>query len=457
MSGTPRTLLIRGGSGSGKTFICMRAILLRAFKFPHTEHYLLKTDLKVLRSSFESSVIAWFKSSGMPASFNSSNVKTWHYDSGKSILTLGNGSRIYLKPIRSPYPSNSGGDSDILGINAETIYLDEATTIRYEWYQFLETRCRSAHGCPPMLIFTENPDAKSWTHAYFDERVDPLTLKKLSTVQREQSKVMRIEAWDNKLQDKLYLEILKNSGNATRFYYGVADDGEDYNQIYRYDVAPFVTKLFNIYAIDPGYSAPTGIVQISFGGSYSVNVRQLCYRKGMLLDDYKEEVQHIINYHTKLYNAILEAIPLGARDKLTKFHETPTILVDCARTDLIDDLNRHFNLTKSDKGTYYMVGKKKVNLVPCNKVGTKAEAIERVRIFRQIVDTTSKFYLSEIRQYRYDDKGNVPDGNDHLLDAALYGMRYLLEMVFTKNANALVFNKLYEQLYELIKNIEVEF
>lgn len=65
---------------------------------------------------------------------------------------------------------------------------------------------------------------------------------------------MRIEAWNNVLQDKKYLEMLKNSGNALRFYYGQIDLSPDYGQIYQYDVEAFPFRMYNIYALDPRLS-----------------------------------------------------------------------------------------------------------------------------------------------------------------------------------------------------------
>lgn len=140
MSGDVRTLLVRGGSGSGKTYVLMLAVLKRAMKYPGTEHYLLKTDLKVLKAGFDKNVIGFLKKSKIPASRTKKANTTYFYDEARSELYLANGSVIYLRPIRSPYPSNAKGDAAILGLNAETIMLDESTTIAYAWYQFLETR-----------------------------------------------------------------------------------------------------------------------------------------------------------------------------------------------------------------------------------------------------------------------------------------------------------------------------
>lgn len=454
MSGDVRTLLVRGGSGSGKTYVLMLAVLKRAMKYPGTEHYLLKTDLKVLKAGFDKNVIGFLKKSKIPASRTKKANTTYFYDEARSELYLANGSVIYLRPIRSPYPSNAKGDAAILGLNAETIMLDESTTIAYAWYQFLETRARSAHGCPPLIAMSENPDARSWTSLYFDQEIDPATMSALTPIQKAESKVMRIEAWNNVLQDKKYLEMLKNSGNALRFYYGQIDLSPDYGQIYQYDVEAFPFRMYNIYALDPGYQAQAAIVQLGFGGDLTVNVRELCYAQGYGHDDYMREVQKIIDQHAAYYERIQASLKPGQELWLAPIQRVPHIIVDCARTDLIADIDRYFN--------YRIVGNQrfpdvKVVLIPSRKGEAKYYSIERVKKLRQKVDPNSKNYLKEIGQYRYDvsktDDEKVPDGNDNLLDAALYGMRYILEDTFANQRSAMTFDLLRQQIFDQIKHI----
>lgn len=454
--GIIRTTLVRGGAGSGKSHIAMVAILRRAMQYPNTEHYLLKTDLKVLKASFDRSVITLLQSNGIPPSKSRKRNYTYFYDENKYELHLANGSTLYLRPIRSPKPSNAKGDSSLLGLNAESIYIDESTTIAYAWYKFFETRVRSAHGCPPKIILTENPEARAWTASYFDKQVDPETLQPLSEIQIQESKVMRIEAWQNVLQDGKYLEILKNSGNALRFYYGQIDDSIDYNQIYQYSTAPFEMRLFNIYALDPGYKAHTAIVQIGFGGSLSVNIKELCYEQGFGHDDFMTECQKIINLHNNYLEKIRASLLPGQDNYLSNYHVIPHLIVDCARTDLIKDIDKHFNYEVVNGRK---IVKPQIVLIPCRKGELKYYSIERVKKLKQVIDPKSKFYLNEIDNYFYQesmtDEEKIPDGDDDLLDAALYGMRHVLEDVYDIHPWTLAFDNIREQIYERIKNIAV--
>ncbi len=453
-SGDKRTLLVRGGSGSGKTYICMIAIAKRAMKYADTEHYLLKTDLKVLKAAFDRSVIAWLEGCGIPASRSRKGNTTYFYDQVNNELHFANGSTIYLRPIRSPKPYGSRGDAALLGLNAETIYLDESTTIGFEWYEFLETRARSAHGCPPIIILTENPDARAWTSLYFDQQVNPRTMEPLTPQQIAAAMVMRIEAWENVLQDRQYLEILKHSGNALRFYYGQIDTSPDYGQIYQYSVAPMPMRMYNVYALDPGYQARTAIVQLGFGGDYTVNVRELCYAQGYLHDDFIVECQKIIDRHARYLRQIKECLRPGQDQFLSPIQVIPHLIVDCARVDLIDDIDRYFNYKKVNGERVRNV---QINVLPCRKGELKYYSIERVKKLAQVIDPLSRFYINEINKYRYNvtatDDEKVPDGEDDLLDAALYGMRYVLEDIFESQPRALRFDPTRQQIYEQIKHL----
>lgn len=458
LSGDHRTLLVRGGAGSGKTYINHIGILIRALTHPETEHYNVKTDYKVMKKSFEGSVIRWLKDAGLSEAKSKKRNRTYFYDEQKGSLYLGNGSCIFMRPIRSPRPYGTTGDSDLLGINAETIHVDESTTILYDWYSFFETRCRSARGCPPLLLLSENPDARCWTHNYFDKGIDPKTLKELSPIQRNSSKVMRIESYENAMQDEHYLEILKNSGNAQRFYYGIVDDRSDYGRIYQYSVSPMTMRFANIYALDIGYKARTAIVQIGFGGDYTVNIRELCYKQGLLRDDILEEVQKVIDLHSDYFAKIKQALSPGQWDKLLNYHALPYLVVDQARPDVAEEIVKHFNYSINELGI--KVKDPKIVVLLSRKGENKYYSVERVKKLKQIVDPNSRHYIKEISEYRYkgtldDDNEVIPDGNDDALDAALYGMRHILEDVFNPTPRLLVFDPTYQQIYDRIKNIPI--
>lgn len=430
-----RMLLLQGGAGSGKTFIVMRAIFFRAMMMPNSFHYLFKTDLGVLVAAFERNVISWLEELKLGP--------IYRYDKARNILFLKNGAQIHLKPIKAPTPKQSK-DNSILGMEAETIYIDEATSLVYEWWEFFISRCRSARGYNSLMVASENPAKRTWSNSYFIKKINPITLEELPDIIKRQIKVIRIESWDNAFIEPLFLDMLKNSGDADRFYYGRVNDAIDYDQIYNYEVAPYVPRMFTIYGIDPGYSVPTGIVEVGFGGDYTVNVRQLSYERGLTIDGFKKEVERIIRIHGRYYKKLQDALHVVLKGRMLYIQTTPHIIIDSARTDLINDLDLYFNTDLLPGGGRRRKPVQEVEFIACNKTGSKLQSIRKAQKLKQIVDPESNFYLKEIGGYLFQpsrsEEESVPDGDDHLLDASLYCMRYILEEMFERHPYTLFFN-----------------
>lgn len=430
-----RMLLLQGGAGSGKTFIVMRAIFCRAMMMPNSFHYLFKTDLGVLIAAFERNVISWLEELKL--------VPIYRYDKSRNILFLKNGAQIHLKPIKAPTPKQSK-DNSILGMEAETIYIDEATSLVYEWWEFFISRCRSARGYNSLMIASENPAKRTWSNSYFIKQIHPATLEELPDVIKGQMKVLRIESWDNVFIEPLFLDMLRNSGDVDRFYYGRVNDAVDFDQIYNYEIAPFVDRMFCVYGIDPGYSVPTGIVQVGFGGNYVVNVRQLSYEKGLTNEGFIKEVERIIRIHEKTRQNLQDALPFALKGRMLYVQTTPHVIIDSARTDLINDLDLHFNTDLLPGGGRKRKKVVEVEFIACNKSGSKLQSIRKAQKIKQHVDPNSNFYLKEISGYLFQpsksEEESVPDGDDHLMDASLYCIRYILEEMFERNPYTLFFN-----------------
>lgn len=447
VNNTVRMLLVQGGSGSGKTFIIMRAIFIRALTMPKSFHYLFKTDLGVLVAGFERNVISWLEEMKLQP--------IYRYDKARNILFLKNGAQIHLKPIKAPTPKQSK-DNSLLGMEAETIYIDEATSLVYEWWEFFISRCRSARGYNSLMVASENPAKRTWSNNYFVKKINPVTLEDLPDVIKQQVKVLRIESWDNVFIETLFLDMLKNSGDADRFYYGRVNDAIDFDQIYTYEVGEFVERMFNVYGIDPGYSVPTGIVQIGFGGDYTVNVRQLYYEKGLTIEGYIKEVEKIIRIHESYRTCLQDALPIALKGRMLYIQTTPHIIIDSARTDLVKELDEHFNTDVLRSGGRRRKQIIQAEFIACNKDGGKLANIRKAQKLKQIVSPESNFYLKEIGGYLFQpsrtDAESVPDGEDHLLDAALYCMGYILEL-FDRHPYTLFYNNDLKTIAELQKKL----
>lgn len=147
-------------------------------------------------------------------------------------------------------------------------------------------------------------------------------------------------------------------------------------------------------------------------------------------------------------------LPYATRGQVTRFHITPFIIVDSARTDLIKDIDIHFNYETTKEGAVVPKRTKVVEVLGANKSGPKELSVKAAKKLKIIVDPQSKFFLNEIRKYYYLEGERLPDGDDHLLDATLYGMRYILEEVFDKNRRTLIYDPIYKFIEQTLQNIK---
>ena len=121
-----------GGAGSGKTFISLRTVLIRALKASGTHHLILRKELTAARASI------WMQ--GLPEVMRvcfPGLLEACHWNNKDSIVTLPNGSVIRL-----------GGASDrkklekILGQTQSTIYINECSEVMVDLFLFCQTRIR---------------------------------------------------------------------------------------------------------------------------------------------------------------------------------------------------------------------------------------------------------------------------------------------------------------------------
>ena len=201
-----------------------------------------------------------------------------------------------------------------------------------------------------------------------------------------------------------------------------------------------------------------GIVQLGFGGDMTVSVRELCYARGFRVDDYIEQVRKIIEMHGGYLDKIMQALRPGQDVNLTQYHLLPHVVISRDRVDLMRAIDEAFNY-RIERGR--KVKDVRVVVFPSKEMTAqeKGVAIEHMKKLTQIVDPASLNYLSEIKKYRYESSPSkdekIPVGNDYLLDAALNGMRHILEDVLEKKPHLRDFDTVRKQVYEQIKDIEI--
>lgn len=162
-SGARNTLLF-GGSRSGKTFILVYSLLVRAIREPGSRHIILRFRANAVRQSVRLDTLPKVIRLAFPG-------LTFAENAADGYVTLPNGSEIWF----------GGLDSDervdkILGKEFATIYFNECSEISYGAVTTALTRLAQRTKLVNRAYFDCNPSGKShWSYRLFVEKVDPVS------------------------------------------------------------------------------------------------------------------------------------------------------------------------------------------------------------------------------------------------------------------------------------------
>ena len=272
-------VLLEGGSRSGKSFIIIRNIILRALKYPGTRHLIVRFRFNHVKQSIWYGTIQDVMKIAFPSINYTENKSDW-------FISFDNGSEIWI-----------GGTDDkeriekILGNEYATIFVNEASQIPYETYETLKTRLNPPKGVPPKLIIDYNPPSKKhWGYRIFHEHKNPETDAPLR--HQERYGYLRMNPVDNTENlNESYLETLESLGEKRRrrFYLGeYSDDTEgalwkrDWIIRHRVESVSDLTRV--VVAVDPAVtgnetSDDTGIIVV---GSKTIDGKEHYY----VIDDF---------------------------------------------------------------------------------------------------------------------------------------------------------------------------
>ena len=272
-------VLLEGGSRSGKSFIIIRNIILRALKYPDTRHLIVRFRFNDVKQSIWYGTIQDVMKIAFPSINYTENKSDW-------FISFDNGSEIWI-----------GGTDDkeriekILGNEYATIFVNEASQIPYETYETLKTRLNPPKGVPPKFIIDYNPPSKKhWGYRIFHEHKNPETDAPLR--HQERYGYLRMNPVDNTENlNENYLETLESLGEKRRrrFYLGeYSDDTEgalwkrDWIIRHRVESVSDLTRV--VVAVDPAVtgnetSDDTGIIVV---GSKTIDGKEHYY----VIDDF---------------------------------------------------------------------------------------------------------------------------------------------------------------------------
>lgn len=207
LGGTQQHVMLFGGSRSGKTFLLVRAIIIRALKSPGSRHAILRFRFNAVKASiildtFPKVMVACFPEI------------EYHIDKQDWIAALPNGSQVWFGGL-----DDKERTEKILGQEFATIFLNECSQIPKSSRDLAVTRLaqncitqvdgRDDKPLPLKMYYDCNPPSKGhWTYKLFVQGVDPET--KLPLANREDYAFMQMNPQDNEANlPPKYLDTLR--------------------------------------------------------------------------------------------------------------------------------------------------------------------------------------------------------------------------------------------------------
>lgn len=164
LGGEAKHILLFGGSRSGKTFILVYAILVRAIREAGSRHIILRYRANSVRQSVRLDTFSKVVKLAFP------KLKFFE-NSADGYITLANKSEIWFGGL-----DNEERADRILGKEFATIYFNECSEINFESVNTALTRLAQKTKLVNKVYYDCNPAGKShWSYKLFIDKLDPIT------------------------------------------------------------------------------------------------------------------------------------------------------------------------------------------------------------------------------------------------------------------------------------------
>lgn len=178
LSGFATHIMLYGGSRSGKTFLIVRAICMRALKAAMSRHVILRFRLNAVKTSIMMDTFPKVMRICFPGVKYSMNKSEYYAE-------FENGSQIFFGGL-----DDKERTEKILGQEYATLFFNECSQIPFGSYGIAMTRLAQkvdqiidgiASPLPVRAYYDANPPSKAhWTYKLFHDKTDPDTKKPLS-------------------------------------------------------------------------------------------------------------------------------------------------------------------------------------------------------------------------------------------------------------------------------------
>lgn len=173
-AGPAKHIMLLGGSRSGKTFLLMRNVVMRALKAPSSRHGVFRYRFTAVKASIINDTFLKVMSVAFPGVAYKLDKTDWY-------VTFENGSQIWFGGLDDKERAEK-----ILGMEFVTLYLNECSQIPLTSINLVTTRLAqsvdqvgehlTAKALKPRIYYDENPPSKAhWSYRLFIQKVDPET------------------------------------------------------------------------------------------------------------------------------------------------------------------------------------------------------------------------------------------------------------------------------------------
>lgn len=220
MSGDARNVMLYGGSRSGKTFIILRQMAIRATKVK-SKHLIVRLNFNHAKRSI------WLDTLPKVFALSFPDLPVWQ-NRTDFYYKLKNGSEIWVGGL-----DDKDRVEKILGTEYSTIYFNESSQIDYSSVQLTKTRLAEKNSLKKKVFYDANPPKKShWSYWLFEKHLEPADEEPLMDPENYVSLLMNPK--DNIANiDEQYLDMLSKmpEEHRNRFLEGLYGD-ESEGQVY---------------------------------------------------------------------------------------------------------------------------------------------------------------------------------------------------------------------------------
>ncbi len=220
LGGPAKNVMLFGGSRSGKTFLLMHSMIIRASKVK-SRHAILRQNFNHAKRSIWLDTAPKVFAMCFPDLKFRANKTDYYY-------AFPNGSEIWIGGL-----DDKERTEKILGTEYSTIWFNECSQIDYTSIQIAKTRLAEKNELVKRVYYDENPPKKNhWSYWLFEKKIDPGSEEPVADADNYASLLMNPA--DNLANiDEEYLKLLEGmpEKERNRFLHGIYNDESD-GQVY---------------------------------------------------------------------------------------------------------------------------------------------------------------------------------------------------------------------------------